>query len=91
MRWTTVAVVAVIAAGCSELPLVTAGSGVGLGIALEHARAMVAAAASTLDQLADRGWRMVAGDGPGGGRALHDRDAVTERTEPFDPFGTSLA
>jgi uncharacterized protein YgbK (DUF1537 family) len=28
-----------IAAGCSELPLVTAGSGVGLGIALEHARA----------------------------------------------------
>jgi hypothetical protein len=60
------------------------------GPALEHARAMVAAAASTLDQLADRGWRMVAGDGPGGGRALHDRDAVTERTEPFDPFGESL-
>ena len=60
------------------------------GPALEHARAMVAAAASTLDQLADRGWRTVAGDGPGGGRALHDRDAVTERTEPFDPFRTSL-
>jgi uncharacterized protein YgbK (DUF1537 family) len=28
-----------IAEGCAELPLVTAGSGVGLGIALEHARA----------------------------------------------------
>ena len=56
------------------------------GPALEHARSMVTAASATLEQLANRGWRMVAGDSPGGGRALRDRDAVAERTEAFDPF-----
>ena len=56
------------------------------GLALEHARSMMGAAVATLEQLADRGWRTVAGDGPGGGRALRGRDAVAERTEAFDPF-----
>jgi hypothetical protein len=62
------------------------------GRALEHARAMVRAAAATLDELADRGWRTVVGDEPGGGhgRALRGRDAVAERTEPFDPFESRL-
>jgi hypothetical protein len=60
------------------------------GAALEHARLMIRAADSTLEQLADRGWRSVAGDTPGGGRALRGRDAVAERTEAFDPFEPSL-
>jgi hypothetical protein len=60
------------------------------GPALEHARAMVTAALATLDELADHGWRAVAGDGPAGGRALHDRDAVAERSEAFDPLEASL-
>jgi hypothetical protein len=61
------------------------------GSALDHARSMVTAAISTLEQLADRGWRMVAGDRPGGGNALHDRDAVAERTEAFDPLESLMA
>lgn len=56
------------------------------GDALEHAKGMVAAAATTLDQLADQGWRTVAGDEPGGGRAVRGRHAIAERTETFDPF-----
>jgi hypothetical protein len=56
------------------------------GAALDHAQGMVRAAMTTLDQLADRGWRTVAGDEPGGGRALRGRDAIAERTETFDPF-----
>lgn len=56
------------------------------GLALEHARSMVSASIATLEQLADRGWRMVAGDEPGGGRTPRGRDAVAERTEAFDPF-----
>ena len=38
------------------------------GIALEHARGMVAAAVLTLERLADDGWRTVAGDPPVGQR-----------------------
>jgi hypothetical protein len=60
------------------------------GPALEHARSMVLAALVTLDELADQGWRTVAGDAAGGGRALRGRDAVAERTESFDPFEPML-
>jgi hypothetical protein len=60
------------------------------GAALDHARSMVRAAVETLDQLADGGWRTVAGDSLGGGRALRGLDAVAERSEPFDPFESSL-
>jgi hypothetical protein len=56
------------------------------GAALEHARSMVRAAIATLEQLGDGGWRAVAGDAPGSGRALQGREAVAERTEGFDPF-----
>lgn len=56
------------------------------GAALDHARTMIRAAIATVEQLTEGGWRAVAGDGPGGGRALRGRDAVAERTEPFDPF-----
>ncbi|MEA2609442.1 MAG: beta-lysine 5,6-aminomutase alpha subunit [Chloroflexota bacterium] len=56
------------------------------GAALAHARAMVAAALTTIEGLADRGWTTVIGEPPGGGRAARGRDAVAERTEPFDAF-----
>jgi hypothetical protein len=61
------------------------------GLALEHARAMIGAAAATLDQLADRGWRSMTGDGVGAGRSsARGHDAVAEKTESFDPFGPLL-
>jgi hypothetical protein len=61
------------------------------GVALDHARAMIAAALETLDRLGDQGWSTVAGDAPGGARARSAvRDVVTERTESFDPFGATL-
>jgi beta-lysine 5,6-aminomutase alpha subunit len=57
------------------------------GVALDHARGMVAAALTTLERLGDGGWRTVAGDPPGGIRArATTREAVAERTESFDPF-----
>ena len=56
------------------------------GVALDHARGMMAAALATLDQLADHGWRTVAGDPPAGMRSRSARDVVAERTESFDPF-----
>ena len=73
----------VAAAGTSPGPLT--------GPALAHARGMIAAAIATLDGLADRGWRTVAGDHPDNarGRPLGG-DAVTERTESFDPFAAIL-
>jgi hypothetical protein len=60
------------------------------GVAAEHASATVAAALTTLETLADRGWRALVGDPPRGetgrrGRALGG-DAVAERTEAFDPL-----
>jgi hypothetical protein len=62
------------------------------GAALEHARKTVVAAVATLDALGDDGWRSVLGDSPGGrDRVALGADAVTERTELFDPFGTALA
>ena len=62
-----------------------------MGAALEHARSMVSAAVATLDQLADDGWRNVAGDPPGGARARsRELGSIAERTEPFDPFESIL-
>jgi hypothetical protein len=52
---------------------------------------MLAAAHRTLEGLAEHGWRTVAGDPPGGTRARAAvREVVTERTEAFDPFASSL-
>ncbi len=59
------------------------------GLALAHARAMIAAAIVTVEGLADHGWRTVAGD-MHGGRALGGRDAVAERTEAFDALAGVL-
>lgn len=61
------------------------------GSALERARAVVSAAAATLEQLADRGWRSVAGDSPGGDRGRsRSFETIADRTEPFDPFEPGL-
>jgi hypothetical protein len=61
------------------------------GLAEEHARLMVAEALTTVERLADSGWRAVAGDGVSAGRASARGDeAVTERTEAFDPFESLL-
>ena len=57
------------------------------GIALDHARAVVAAAIRTLERLDDAGWRSVLGDAPGGGERIRiGGDAIVERTDPFDLF-----
>jgi len=63
------------------------------GVADDHATAMLAAAATTLERLSDRGWRAVVGDQPRGpARSAEGRsrpiggDAVAERTETFDPL-----
>jgi hypothetical protein len=60
------------------------------GIALDHARGMIAAALLTLERLADGGWRTVAGDPPAGTRS-RGREVVAERTESFDPVTTLIA
>jgi hypothetical protein len=57
------------------------------GPALDHARATVAAAVSTLERIADLGWRAVLGDPPGGTGPWLGADALAERTESFDPLG----
>jgi hypothetical protein len=65
-----------------------------LGAAEAHASAMVAAAMSTLERLADLGWRAVVGEPPRrsdhagarGTRSAIGGEAVAERTEPFDPL-----
>ena len=64
------------------------------GAAEAHASAMLAAAMSTLERLADLGWRAVVGDPPRrgdhgevvAGRSAIGGDAVAERTEAFDPL-----
>ena len=65
--------------------------GVLTGSALVHARAVIGAAAATLDGLAQQGWRTVSGDSPrearGGARGPQ---TIVERTEPFDPFEPAL-
>jgi hypothetical protein len=64
------------------------------GVAAEHRAALLAAANTTLERLADRGWRAVVGDSPrtagragasAGGSAIGG-DAVAERSESFDPL-----
>jgi hypothetical protein len=61
------------------------------GSALVHARALVSAAAATLDGLADQGWRTVAGDPLGAGRGTtRGPQTIAERTETFDPFEPAL-
>ena len=61
------------------------------GVALDHARGMIAAAVTTLERLGDLGWRTVAGDPLGGIRARSQaHDDVTERTEAFDPLASVL-
>ncbi|MGZ8515265.1 MAG: lysine 5,6-aminomutase subunit alpha TIM-barrel domain-containing protein [Candidatus Limnocylindrales bacterium] len=61
------------------------------GSALVHARAVVSAAAATLDGLADQGWRAVAGDPLGVGRGpMRGPETIAERTEAFDPFESAL-
>jgi hypothetical protein len=62
------------------------------GPALEHARATVAAATTTLERLADDGWRAVLGDSlQGPERVRLGEDSVAERTESFDPLARALA
>jgi D-lysine 5,6-aminomutase alpha subunit-like protein len=62
------------------------------GPALEHARATVAAATTTLERLADDGWRAVLGDPlQGPERVRLGEDSVAERTESFDPLSRALA
>jgi hypothetical protein len=61
------------------------------GSALVHARSVLSAAATTLDGLADQGWRTVAGDPLGGGRGRsRGLETIAERTEMFDPFASVL-
>ncbi|HEY6012547.1 MAG TPA: lysine 5,6-aminomutase subunit alpha [Candidatus Limnocylindrales bacterium] len=60
------------------------------GSALVHARAVVSAAAATLDGLAHQGWRTVTGDSPGDGRGARGPQTIAERTETFDPFEAAL-
>jgi hypothetical protein len=61
------------------------------GVALDHARGMIAAASETLERLADEGWRTIAGDAPSPGRPRSGAfDGATERTESFDPFAGTL-
>ncbi len=65
------------------------------GAAQAHTEAMLAAALTTLERLADLGWRAVVGEPPratgaGGGGGSSRRaiggEAVAERTEAFDPL-----
>ena len=61
------------------------------GDAVLHARAMVTAAVTTLEQIADDGWRAVAGDPPPAGSASRSgRRAVMDRGDWFDPFEATL-
>jgi len=77
------ALVAELAAGPSEAlarPAVAA-----------HASALLAAAAYTLERLRDAGWDSVLGMPPGlAGQTRLGADAVTERTEAFDPLESVL-
>ncbi|MEO5885014.1 MAG: lysine 5,6-aminomutase subunit alpha [Candidatus Limnocylindrales bacterium] len=62
-----------------------------IGMAAQHASAMVAAALATLDRLSELGWRAVVGEGPAAGGGAGEPhalggDAVAERTEAFDPL-----
>ena len=61
------------------------------GSALDQERAIVAAAESILQRLADEGWSAVLGQPLGGAdRGRLGADAVVERSEAFDPFDRRL-
>ena len=56
-----------------------------------HAAALLAAAATTLDRLDERGWSALLGEPIGGaGRPRLGATAVTEKTEPFDTLIAAL-
>lgn len=62
------------------------------GPALTHARATAEAALRTLERLADDGWRSVIGVGPADqAESGIGADAVSERTDPFDPLARELS
>jgi hypothetical protein len=62
------------------------------GSALAHARATAEAALRTLERLADDGWRSVIGVGPADqAESGIGADAVSERTDPFDPLARELS
>lgn len=61
------------------------------GVALAHARGMVATALETLDRLGDDGWRTIAGDPHVMSRSRRGRDVIAERTDSFDPLAAILA
>jgi hypothetical protein len=59
------------------------------GPALAHAQGTVTAAVATLERLADGGWPSLLGETPAAARRDRPRlgaDAVTDRTETFDPL-----
>jgi hypothetical protein len=56
------------------------------GAAAAHAEGMLAAAAATLERLADRGWRAILGDRLDSAPRGLGADAVAERTEAIDPL-----
>jgi hypothetical protein len=61
------------------------------GPAVDHALRAIDAAAATLALLEDHGWRAIV-DQPLGMESTHlGADAVTERTEPFDPLAVAVA
>lgn len=61
------------------------------GLALDHARGMLAVAEATLERLADRGWSALGGDpATAAPRRPLGADAVADRTEGFDPFEAAL-
>jgi hypothetical protein len=65
--------------------------GVLTGSALVHARALVSAALTTLDGLADQGWRTVAGEPLGTSWATsRGVDTIAERADAIDPFEPAL-
>jgi len=52
---------------------------------------LLAAAADTLERLRDTGWDSVLGMPPGlAGQTRLGADAVTERTEAYDPVGLAF-
>ena len=56
------------------------------GVSVEHATAVVRAAAATLAALEDSGWRSIVDQPLGIDGARLAGDAAVERTEPFDPL-----
>lgn len=61
------------------------------GVAREAADGALVSAIQTLERLSDDGWEAILGEPIGGAdRPRLGADAVVERSEAFDPFGTAL-